>query len=524
MFAFTPPNGPETPISIDIHAASFSDFCKLVYEKTQVKIFYKDADVQKIAVSLSVNAMPLVDVVKMAIAGTELKVSVWNNQLVILNSESLVTDFPELIPEGSVHESKETSNYMEVRRADSRTVIKVGKQDRSKRNQLVNLKCKVLEAENDLPIIGATLYVTETQTGAISDIDGVVNFAIRAGKYNITIAFLGLETKKCQLIAYDNGSFEVSLRKASIDIGEVNVFADKQSSIVTRDPGMERITAKSVRELPTMIGERDILKISESLPGIVSVGEGASGVNVRGGNSDQNAFYLNGIPIYNTSHLFGFFPAINAEIVKDFSIFKGFIPLQYGGRLSSVFNVSTKPGNNKQFYAKGGITPITANLILETPIIKDKASLQLSMRSSFSDWVLKKIKAGAYSDSKSQFYDGSFAVNFDAGKTQNALFVYRSSDRFKYSTLTDYQYATTGVSFISKYSITDNIHNRISLIGSSYGFETSEMSNASTAFTHNYAINSLELKDDVSHFISENLQLEYGANIVFNAINRGKVK
>ena len=165
-----------------------------------------------------------------------------------------------------------------------------------------------------------------------------------------------------------------------------------RSNIRAKDPGLDQMSIKSIKSLPMMMGERDILKVSGTLPGIVSAGEGSAGLNVRGSGSDQNAFYINRIPVYNTSHLFGFFPSFNSDIIKDFSIYKGHIPAQYGGRLASVFNITTRQGNRKRFTAHGGISPITGNMVLEGPLKKDTSSFLFSARSSYSDWLLSQNK------------------------------------------------------------------------------------------------------------------------------------
>ena len=180
------------------------------------------------------------------------------------------------------------------------------------------------------------------------------------------------------------------MKKAAIQMKEVVISGELQKNIRAKDPGLDQISVKTLRSLPMMMGERDVMKVSVTLPGILSTGEGGAGLNVRGSGSDQNAFYINRIPIYNTSHLFGFFRAFNSEIVKDFSIYKGHIPVQYGGRLASVFNITTRQGNSKHFTAHGGLSPVTGNIVLEGPLKKDTSSFLLSLRSSYSDWLLSR--------------------------------------------------------------------------------------------------------------------------------------
>ena len=164
-----------------------------------------------------------------------------------------------------------------------------------------------------------------------------------------------------------------------------------------------------------MMGENDIVKTTLLLPGVQSVGEGTAGFNVRGGAADQNVFYLNQIPVYNTSHLMGFFSAFTPNAISELTLYKGSFPAQYGGHLSSVFDISAREGNNKKFSAEGGISPVTATLLAEGPISKGKNSYLVGVRSTYSDWALKLVNVDAIKNSRARFNDGianlTFALN-----------------------------------------------------------------------------------------------------------------
>jgi hypothetical protein len=244
---------------------------------------------------------------------------------------------------------------------------------------------------------------------------------------------------------------------------------------------------------------------------------------VRGGSADQNAFYINKIPIYNTSHMFGFFPAFNSDIIKDFSIYKGHIPAQYGGRLSSVFNIITRQGNRKNFTAHGGISPTSANLVVEGPIKKDVASFLVSARSTYSDWILKRIKDPVIRASSAGFYDFSGGVNFDNQKTQIALFAYYSKDRFRLSDITDYTYSNSGVSFSLGHNFTKSLRGEFSLIGSQYSFSTIDKQEISNAYEHTYVMGDYEFRTDFKQVLSDANTLDFGLNLVFYQLDRGNV-
>jgi hypothetical protein len=273
-----------------------------------------------------------------------------------------------------------------------------------------------------------------------------------------------------------------------------------------------------------MMGERDILKVAEMLPGIVTVGEGSAGLNVRGGNYDQNAFYINRIPIYNTSHLFGFFPAFNADIIKDFSIYKGHIPAQYGGQLSSVFNIIGRQGNRKRFTARGGVSPVAANLSIEGPLKKDTSSFLLSGRYLYSDWVLRNIDDPVIHASKAGFSDLTASWNYDFRKSKLSLFVYHSQDKFNLASINSYQYSNNGASVNFNYNFSPSLRADFSITGSQYAFKTVDQQEPPLAYEHAYRIGDYRVNADFTHNLTTKNTLQYGAGITFYNLERGTVK
>jgi len=272
-----------------------------------------------------------------------------------------------------------------------------------------------------------------------------------------------------------------------------------------------------------MMGESDIIKVSELMPGIISVGEGAAGLNVRGGSFDQNAFYFNNIPIYNTAHMFGFFPAFNSDVVNDFSIYKGYIPAKYGGKISSIFDINARGGNKKNYTAHGGISPVAGNLTLEGPIKKDTASVLISGRTSYSDWILSRIDDYMIRNSRASFYDLIASVNLDLPKTQVNLFGYRSQDYFKLHDINTYWYSNTGVSAKLGHTFNEKLRGDFVLSGSSYQFKTLDQQLASLAYEHAFKVNQYDLKADFQHSLKEKHTLEYGLNAVAYQLERGDV-
>ncbi|MDY0077138.1 MAG: TonB-dependent receptor [Bacteroidales bacterium] len=524
---------PDSTISCKVSELGFDKFCEIIYQKSGVRVYYKSDWVIGLKVSLDEDEITVFDAVSSAIEGTQLKISVWNNSLLLLPDQQLYGKLPVFEftvaedpaeAESSADITQSEERYLTGRKPEVIQRITIGEPGKHSGRKPAKVQGRVLDQETGEPILYATVFVDETQTGAVTDVNGFFTLLLKPGNYNIKFDFMGYEVKKYQLNVLSDGSFSIQLKKTVYQIEEFVVYGDRQRSMKEKDPGLDKISMRSVKELPMLMGERDILKVSGTLPGIVSVGEGTSGLNVRGGGADQNAFYINSIPIFNPTHLFGFFPAFNSDIIKDFSVYKGHIPAAYGGRLSSVFNIITRRGNRKNFTAHGGISPISANLVVEGPIKKESVSVLLSARSTYSDWILQRLKDPDIRKSKAGFYDLAGGINFDNKNTQSAVFFYHSKDRFQLADITEYDYTNSGVSFTVGHNFSKTLRGEFVLSGAQYAFNTTDKQEASSAYTHDYLFGNYALKANFKQQISEKHSLNYGINFDLYKLDRGLVK
>jgi hypothetical protein len=521
---------PDRKIACHFTNIAFNEFCDELTRTSGVRIYYDESWVAQVKVTLHADSISVFSAVENALKGTGLSVSLWHDNLVILKGEPLISQLPQF---ETVESNKSEVNskilteseerYIRGRIVGDAEIIRIGKNTFGMNNALVKILGKVTEQESGEPLIGAIMYVEELALAKITDQNGFLTLGLKPGKYHVRFESMGFEKRPCLLDVLSSGDFRIEMKKSVIPIEEVVIYSDRQINVTSRDPGLERISAKTIKEIPTMMGERDILKVSEMLPGIVSVGEGSSGLNVRGGSSDQNVFYINKIPVYNTSHLFGFFPAFNSDIVKDFSVYKGYVPAQFGGRLSSVFNIIARQGNRKRFTMHGGINPVTASLTIEGPLKKDKSSVLLSARSSYSDWILAHINDPAIRTSSARFNDIAFSLNYDFKKTQVGLFAFNSYDFFRLSDINHYQYSNSGASLNFRHNFSTDVQGDFTLVASRYTFETIDRQEASSAFKHGYEIDHYEVRLDFNHVSLSKHTLEYGAGFLWNELNRGSV-
>ncbi len=500
---------------------NFIDFVKDIEQKSGFKIYYADAGLEKIKVNIKSDSIIIDELLQKAI-GSNWQVSFWEGNFIICK-EALISELPEFLIAANELKSEEQNleKFIQTRKTSGNSLISIGKKSNFNSRQKFLLRARITDIESNELLQGASLYVSELKTGTVANMDGWAEIYLYPGHYSLEFNFMGYQKREYQLEFNSGGSFTVQMQKSGFELDEISVYGDK---MIERSPGVEKLKTQVIRQLPTMLGEVDFLKVAQMLPGIVSVGEGSAGLNVRGGGADQNAFYINHIPIFNTSHLLGFTSAFNPDIVKDFSIYKGFIPLQFGGRLASVFDIDTRQGNKEKFTAHGGVSPLATNLVLETPIIKDKLSIILSGRTSYSDWILQKIKDPLIASSKASFYDASGEISYHTEKSNTSVFFYNSFDKFNLSEQTIYEYGNLGFSINFRKSINEKSRYELNLASSKYAFFTIDNHIDVSAYSQNYDIKQHVLNLQFTYSINHKHELSYGINSNLFLANKGIVK
>lgn len=307
----------------------------------------------------------------------------------------------------------------------------------------------IQDLETKAPLEGASVLFSGLSIGARTDSLGHFSVTLPSRSYQIVFRSLGYKFKTGRVDLKENTHMSVFLEKAEQILDEVVISTEKSDANVNRTiMGVEKMSSKTLKKLPNLMGEADVIRSIMLLPGVSTVGEGASGFNVRGGNVDQNLVLLDGVPLFNTSHLFGFFTGFNADMVQDLSLYKGGIPSMYGGRASSVLDVRVKEGNFDQWGIQGGVGPISSRLLFDGPLVKGKTSLILGARGSISDFYLGYFPNPALQKSKADFYDVNFKLTHKLNENQRiSLSGYVSHDGFKFASDTLYSWQTQSISF-----------------------------------------------------------------------------
>lgn len=323
-------------------------------------------------------------------------------------------------------------------------IISIGNPNNPDPDGTVKIKGFVIDKVTEEPVIGVTLFIEELGIGSASEVDGSFELDLPVGTHFLEIQAVGYRENYRELKAFSNGEFQIELDVKSFQLDEVVIKA-RGDNVNVRETqiGIKELKISELKELPTFLGEVDVIQGLLSLPGVTTVGEGSSGFNVRGGNIDQNLILQDGAPVLNSSHVLGFFSIFNSEAIENVTLYKGNLPAQYGGRISAVLDVETKDGNFKKLHGSGGVGIASSRLMFEGPIVREKTSFLVSARGSYSDWMLKQAKSSLINLSSTWFYDFNAKLTQKIGdKTRIALSTYQSKDFFRYAKDFGYEWST----------------------------------------------------------------------------------
>ena len=375
------------------------------------------------------------------------------------------------------------------------------------------------DQNNGETLLGATIYLKNTSIGSTTNEYGFYSLTAPKGKYVLVISYLGYKLKEKEIELSKNIKLNIELEENTGQLDEVVITSRESKKVNLRTPQMSvsKLTTKTIKQIPAVLGEVDIIKSIQLLPGVTNSGEGASGFNVRGGAEDQNLVLLDEAVIYNSSHLFGFFSVFNADVIKDVKLYKGGIPAQFGGRVSSVLDIRQKEGNSKKFGVTGGIGAVSSRLTLEGPTFKDKGSFIVAGRASYAGIFLKMTN----NESTAGFYDFNLKTNY-AINDNNRLYLsgYLGNDNFKINKAFKNTYGNVSGNFRWNHIFNDKLFSNLSLIYSRYDYNL-DLTLAKLDWRSD--INNYNLKYDVGYFLNEKIKFNFGASGIYYKFNPGLI-
>ena len=373
-------------------------------------------------------------------------------------------------------------------------------------------------------LIGASIQIIGLKNiGAVTNAYGFYSISIAPGAYKLIYSYVGYQTQIKEIKIDKDTEVNVSLTSTN-ELTEVIVNAEKKNeNVVNPLMGVQKLNVKEINSIPVLFGERDILKTLQLLPGISAAGEGNSGFYVRGGAVDQNLILLDEAPVYNASHLLGFFSTFNSDAIKDVTVYKGGMPSQYGGRLSSVLDIKMNDGNKKDYTVEGGIGLISSRLKVEGPFKQDKSSFMISGRRTYADAFLAFAPDTAIRDNTLYFYDFNAKANYQIDK-KNVLYLsgYFGRDKLGLSNTFGFEWGNATGTLRWNHLFSNKLFSNTSVIYSKYDYKIENLL-ADNNFQVNSSITDYNIKQDFQLAANNDHTLKFGLNAIYHTIEPGRL-
>lgn len=384
-------------------------------------------------------------------------------------------------------------------------------------NEKKSISGIVRHAETGVPLQNVTVTILGSNTSTPTNHLGAYNISTNSERLVLVFSGLGLQETRRQILLYKSGQMNVDLNTQAFELSEFTVISERADAVTRTEMGVQKLDIKTIKMMPSLLGEADILRAALSIPGVQSAGEAASGFSVRGGAPDQNLIIYNGATIYNPSHLFGLFSTFNPDAVEKIELYKSSIPAKYGGRAASVLEVTPKKGTNSKLSGSGGIGLATGRLLLEGPIGK-KTTFLIAGRSTYSDWLLGMIPDKTLNNSTANFYDGQFLLNHRLNEYNDiSLTGYFSSDFFQLNNEAKdeihYGYGNRNGNIRWRNTKYDRIVIETTIGTDNYRFNLSEVKNPLNDYRFRYNLGQDFIKTDFTHKVSQKHDLNYGLQI-----------
>lgn len=527
LFFYSPALLAQRRISIALDNAPFHEFVKSVEDKTTYRFYYNPKWTDSVRMTVAATDIEINELIKEVLKATDLSFSIaLEDKIFLFKNRTILTRLPKgIIP-------KKNSSLMEdnfdatafdkkVKKeigAEAKIYVIGSKSEGLNGNSTVS--GYVRDASTGEPLPGVAVFLPDPLIGATTDGLGRYHLTIPKGKKVITIQSVSMKVEQRTIILYGNGELDIELEEEITALKEVVISSDKDHGVTGLQMGKEKLDIRTMKQLPLALGETDVMKVVLTLPGVQTVGEGSNGLNVRGGASNQNLILFNGSTVFNPSHLFGFFSTFNPDVIKSLELYKSGFEADLGGRLSSVLEVTSREGNLKKFSATGGISPITGRLTLEGPIFKGKTSFLVSARSTYSDWILKRLENEQFKNSTASFYDLNLNIGHKINdNNQLTLSAYTSQDKFRLNSDTLYTYSDRNASLKWAHRFNQKMFGELLITGSDYKFSMSSENNPVNAFNLNFNIRQFQAKVDLNYSLNKKHTIHGGLSSILYNLN-----
>ncbi len=518
-------------VDINLHNASLSELVQQIEQQTELRFYYD---------STQINIQSLNYV------GTKVNVSVLLNSL--LKPENIYFSFDlenhVFLSKGIAVAIVIPNTYFSGKQAVSSTmadetineiadntqiqaslsdkkIYEIGERAQASSHSIVTMAGYLKDIKTGEPVAGASIYIDKPRIGVTTDQNGYYSISLPRGKHILNVQSLGMRDIKRQVVLYSDGKMNIDLTSSIMSLKRVVISSQKMSNVRGAVMGVQKLDIKTVKQVPVVFGEADVLRVVTTLPGVKTVGEASTGLNVRGGASDQNLILFNDATIYNPTHFFGMFSAFNPELINNIELYKSSIPANFGGRLSSVLDINSREGNKKEFTGSAGIGLLTSRVNIEGPIIKDRSSFILGGRSTYSNWLFDLLP-DQYKNSKANFHDVNLIANHQIDKNNTIyLTTYLSKDQFNLNSDTAYGYSNNNISLKWKHIFNNKLNALFSVGNDQYQYQISSQHLPIAAYQVGFDINQSYFKALFNYNYTNKHSFEYGLSSLYYTLHPG---
>ncbi len=524
-------DGNKKIISVNFQQAKIEQFVSELESKTGYHFYYNPTQFDSLKVTVQATEKPLETVLNMAFTNTDFHYTITQQQVFLTKGRRVIPELASGLfntqPADAAKQTNIVADYTDekekkaVEATTENKLYEIGIKTNNIKSGTANLAGYVRNVKSGEGLIGASIYNPDTKIGIATDQFGYYSLTLPRGRQTLIIKGLGMRDTKRKIVLYSDGKLNIEMQEQVTSLKEVQISAEKVANVRSVEMGVNKLDIKSIKQIPTAFGEADVLRVVLTLPGVQSVGEATTGFNVRGGSADQNLILLNDATIYNPSHFFGFFSAFNPDIVKNIELYKSTIPEKYGGRLSSVLDVTDREGNKKIFTGSAGIGLLTSRLNVEGPIIKDKTSFIFGARTSYSDWLLQLLPE-AYKHSSASFYDINFDISHQIDDKNNIyITTYISNDKFRLNSDTAYGYSNKNGNIKWKHNFSNKLYSVFTVGIDDYQYSIASTANPVDAYKVNFSVKQTNFKADFNYYLNTKNTLNFGLSSIYYTLNPG---
>ena len=521
--------GGKTLITVNFQNTSFVEVVEKVETMSPYYFYYDLSDIKDIKISIKAANISINELLARVFKGSDIFFAVDEQMKYVFVSKqvklqtNLFANENEENTQSGKNSLPDIVAVKDLKNATSPddTLYEIGIKSNDRRSKNIIITGYIRNFKTGEPIVGGVVFENKLKLSSTTDQYGFYTLSLPPGIHHLNVQGSGMKDLIYQVNILSEGKMNFDLSEKIVSLKEVIVSTQKVINIQRVQMGVEGLTIQTIKKIPTVFGEADILKAVLTLPGVKTVGEASTGFNVRGGSADQNLILFNDATIFNPSHFFGLFSAFNPEIIKDIKLYKSSIPAKYGGRLSSVLDITGKEGNKKNFTGSAGIGPVTSRFNLEGPIAKEKTSFIFGGRATYADWLLKLLPQN-YKKSKAFFYDANLIISHKID-AKNDLYItsYISQDRFNLNSDTAYEYGNQNINLKWKHVWNNKLSSVFTIGDDRYTYTISSDQNPVNAYKLNFNINQFYGKADFNYFINSKHALSFGLNSILYKLHPG---